>query len=94
MVHTITEDIFTQEGKEGALRSRPCPTATTPIGYGQARELLLVRYGRLPESRGEEAFGSTLADYIFTEISIRASTCGDDAHYKVIDNGLWYLLGK
>ena len=47
-----------------------------------------------PEGRGVEAFGSTLADYIFTEISVRASTCGDDAHYKAIDNGLWYLLGK
>ena len=41
-----------------------------------------------------EAFGSTLADYIFTEISVRASTCGDDAHYQAIDNGLWYLLGQ
>ena len=80
-------------GKERwALHSRRWPT--TPIGYGQAREFLLLRYGMLPEGRGVEAFGSTLADYIFTEISVRASTCGEDAHYKAIDNGLWYLLGQ
>ena len=84
--------MFPQERNEGALRSRPCPT--TPIGYCQARELLLIRYGRLPEGRGEEAFGPTLADYIFAEISIRAGACGDEAHYKVIDNGLWHLLGQ
>ena len=61
VAHTVIKEIFPQEGKEGALLSRPCPT--TPIGYGQARELLILRYGRLPEGRGKEAFGSTLEDY-------------------------------
>ena len=92
VVHSVTKEIFTQEGQEGALSSRPSPT--TPIGYGQAKELLFLQYGRLPEGRGKEAFGSTLADYIFTGISARAHTGGDNAHYKVVDNGLWYLLGQ
>lgn len=70
------------------------PTPTSPIAYGQARELLPAQYGRLPEGRGQEAFGSTLADYIFTEISATAGTCGDGSHYQVVDNGLWYLLGQ
>ena len=92
VVHSVTEEIFPQEGEQGALLSRPSPT--TPIGYGQAREFFLLQYGRLLEGRGSEAFGSTLADYIFTEISARAGTCGDNAHYKVVDNGLWYFLGQ
>ena len=75
----------------GALHPKQWPTS--PNGYGQTRDHLRIRYGRLPEGRGVEAFGSTLADYIFTEISVRADTCRDDAHYKVIDNRLWYLLG-
>ena len=69
-----------------ALHSRQWPIS--PIGYGQARDHFLIRYGRLPEGRGVQAFGSTLADYIFMEISVRADTCWDDAHYKVIDNRL------
>ena len=36
VVHTVTKEIFAQEGEEGALLPRPCPI--TPIGYGQARE--------------------------------------------------------
>ena len=35
-----------------------------------------------------------LADYINTEISARADTCHDDVHYKAIDNGRWYILGR
>ena len=92
IVSTVTKEIFTQGGRQGALLSRPNPTS--PIAYGQARELLLAQYGRLLEGRGREAFGSTLADYIFTEISARAGTCGDGSHYQVVDNGLWYFFGQ
>ena len=86
MVNYVTKEIFPQEGGRGALLSRP--NLITPIGHGQARELFLNRYVRLLEGRGQEAFGSTLAGYIFTEISARAGTCGDKAHYQVVDNGL------
>ena len=73
----------------------PCslgPTPLPPSGTARLRSSSSTGTVRLLEGRGEEAFGSTLADYIFTGISARASTCGDKAHYKVVDNGLWYLL--
>ena len=85
IVNSVTKEIFLQGGRQGALLSRPNPAS--PIGYGQAREFFLAQYGRLLEGR-EEAFGSTLVDYIFMEISARAGTCGDKSHYQVVDNGL------
>ena len=84
LVHNITNDIFRQEGRQGALGTTPAP----PITYGQATEYVVYRLGRLPRGRGSESFGSTLADCIFTEISARAETCKENVHYKVIDNHL------
>ena len=50
-------------------------------------------YGQVTEGRGQESLGSTLADYIWTEISLRAETCTNPTHYKAIGNNLWYTLG-
>ena len=91
MVHTVTSLIFT-----GSTHGEPPLTGRvpiSPIGYGEAKDYVLRQYGRLPEGRGEEGFGSFLADYINTEISARAETCHDDVHYKAIENGQWYILG-
>ncbi len=92
MVHSVTKHIFSGPDHQGALltRRRPGP----PIGYGEARDYLISQYGNLPEGRAREEFGSTLADYINTEISARAETCHDNVHYKAIDNGRWYILGR
>ena len=51
------------------------------------------KYGQVTEGRGKESLGSTLADYIWTEISVRATTCTNPVHYKAIKNTLWYALG-
>ena len=92
VAHSVTKDIFPEEGQRAALHSVHKPT--DPISYGQAKEYVLLKYGHIPEGRGTEAFGSTLADYIWTEISVRAETCKHDVHYKAVDNGLWYTLGS
>ena len=92
VAHSVTKDIFPEEGQRAALHSVHRPTP--PIGYGQARDYVLLRYGHIPEGRGAEAFGSTLADNIFTEVSVRAETCRPDVHYKVVDNRLWHTLGS
>ena len=92
LVHSVTKHIFSGPDHQGALltRRRPVP----PIGYGEARDYLIRRYGHLPEGRGREEFGSSLANYVNTEISARADTCHDNVHYKAIDNGRWYILGR
>ena len=92
IAHSVTKDIFPERGRRAALHTVHSPTPL--INYGQAKDYVLYRYGRLPEGRGQEAFSSTLADYIFTEVSARAETCRADVHYKVIDNRLWYLMGR
>ena len=86
IAHSVAKDIFLERGGRAALHTVHSPTL--PISYRQARDYVLYRYGRLLEGRGQEAFGSTLADYIFTEIFARVEACGADVHYKVIDNRL------
>ena len=92
VAHSVTKDIFPERGQRAALHS--VHTATDPISYGQAKDYVLLKYGHIPEGRGTETLGSTLADYIWTEISVRAETCQPDVHYKVVDNRLWYTLGS
>ena len=86
VAHSVTKDIFLQESQRNALHTVESPA--NPLSYGKAREYILLKYGHVPEGRAEEAFGSTLADYICMEISVRAATCREDAHYKAIGNGL------
>ena len=86
IAHSVTKDIFPERGRRAALHTVHSPTPH--ISSGQARDYVLYRYGRLPEGWGQEAFGSTLADSIFKEISTRAETCRADVHYKVVDNRL------
>ena len=76
----------------GALRenTRPSP----PLSYGKAKDYFMRVYGRETEGRAQESLGSTLADYIWTEISLRAETCTNPIHYKAIGNNLWYTLGE
>ena len=92
VAHSVTKDTFPEAGQRAALHTVHNPT--DPISYGQAKEYTLLKYGHIPEGQGKEAFGPTLADYIWTEISVRAETCKQDAHYKAIDNGLWHTLGS
>ena len=91
IVHTVTGNIFPQWGSRGALHEIERPAL--PLSYGRAKEHLMREYGQVTEGRGQESLGSTLADYIWTEISLRAETCTNPIHYKAIGNNLWYTLG-
>ena len=91
IVHTVTRDIFPQEGRRGALHVVERPAF--PLSYGKAKEYFMRKYGLVTEGRGKESLGPTLADYIWTEISVRATTCTNPVHYKAIGNFLWYTLG-
>ena len=70
IAHSVTKDIFPREGQGVALHAVESPA--TPLSYGMAKEYVLLKYGQAPEGRAKESLGSTLADYIWTEISVRA----------------------
>ena len=84
IVHTVTGGIFPQGDSKGALHEIQRPAL--PLSYGRARDYFMRQYGQVTEGRGKESLGSTLADYIWTEISLRAGTCTSPTHYKAIGN--------
>ena len=62
IVHTVARDIFSQEGRRGALHVVERPAL--PFSYGKAKEYFMRKYGQVTEGRGKESLGPTLADYI------------------------------
>ena len=93
VAHSVTKDIFPQEGRVGALHSRQWPIS--PIGYGQARDHFSSGTEGCPRAEGWRHSGQRrqiTSSRRFPSGRARAGTT--PSTYKAIDNGLWYLLGQ